>query len=125
MLREDLYVDDLTGAETVEKPAAFKQDLIKTASRGGFNLRKWSSNCCELTDNYEDNNIELSHNKSMKLLGIQWNPIKDTITNAISNPKNSKRFTKRSILLQIAQLYDPLGLLRPILTKAKLILQQL
>ena len=126
ILREDLYVDDLlTGAETVENAAALKHDLIKLASRGGFNLRKWSSNCSELTDNYEDNNIELSHDKSMKLLGIQWNPIKDTITYAISNPKNSKRFTKRSILSQIAQLYDPLGLLGPILTRAKLILQQL
>ena len=51
ILREDLYVDDLlTGAETVEKAAALKEGLIKLANRGGFNLRKWFSNCCELTD---------------------------------------------------------------------------
>ena len=61
----------------------------------------------------------------MKLLGIRWKPIRDTTSYAASHPNKNKRFTKRIILSQIAQLYDPLGLLGPILTKTKLILRQL
>lgn len=44
--------------------------------------------------------------------------------NANCCPAENK-FTKKEILSKISQIFDPLGLLGPVITKAKLIMQRL
>ena len=130
IMMEDFYMDDLlTGTHNKEEAVVLINQLMQIASKGGFHLRKWASNCRELIDNSESNQVEthvqFGSDESMKILGVQWNCVKDTISYKISTPKKYNRITKRVVLSQIAQLYDPLGLLGPVLTTAKLIMQQL
>ncbi|XP_076658358.1 uncharacterized protein LOC143362242 [Halictus rubicundus] len=129
ILKNDMYVDDLlTGTSSVDTAVELKTQLINLLKRGGFQLHKWASNKQELT---AEQNDELSvpsiclNEQTRKLLGIYWNSVQDTITYVIRPLQNHERCTKRSILSQVAQLFDPLGLLGPVIIKAKLIMQEL
>lgn len=63
----------------------------------------------------------------MKTLGLLWHSLEDTLQFAINLTENSEN-TKRSILSQIARIYDPLGLIRligPVLIVARITMQEL
>ncbi|CAK9799131.1 hypothetical protein ANTPLA_LOCUS1906 [Anthophora plagiata] len=128
-LRDDFYVDDLlSGANTIQEALELKRQLIEILKLGGFELHKWASNKSELIEesNIEDKSHSICLNsQSRKLLGIHWDPTRDFITYSINPVSNDKHTTKRTILSQIAQLFDPLGLLGPVITSAKLIMQGL
>lgn len=68
-----------------------------------------------------------------KILGMFWNCSSDNLfysanlqdCTPVDNSSTHKHNTKRSVLSVIARLYDPLGLINPILVTAKIILQKL
>lgn len=126
IIKNDFYVDDvLTGANTIQELRTIKNDLINILQSAGFPLRKFTSNVQELCD--KDSTIsEISlGDKIKKPLGVSWNPLNDTFCYSASNITIHKQITKRTILATTAQLYDPLGLLAPIIVTAKLLVQQL
>ena len=54
---------------------------------------------------------------------MQWFTASDTFAYKVTlnpNPTN----TKRSILLEISLIFDPLDLIKPVISKAKIFLQQ-
>ena len=62
------------------------------------------------------------------LLGLRWNILDDAlgfIPKQFTSLTSSPLTTKREILRESAQIYDPLGQLTPITIKAKLLLQAL
>ncbi|XP_065088582.1 uncharacterized protein LOC135710060 [Ochlerotatus camptorhynchus] len=64
--------------------------------------------------------VELNDTRTIKTLGIHWQPCSDVLqfsnaTNKIFQP------TKRTMLSQIASIFDPIGLLAPIVIKAKMV----
>ena len=123
----DFYVDDLlTGADTLDQARAMKYQLTTTLAQHGLHLRKWAANHHTLLQHGTNtiDRIEIPADKDPKTLGLLWSPIADTFEFTFT-PTISKRVTKRSILSDIAKIFDPLGLLGPIITTAKLILQQL
>ena len=58
-------------------------------------------------------------------LGLRWRPNDDMFCFKVSMPKPSSIVTKRTILSEIARLFDPLGWLAPVTIKAKILLQNL
>ena len=60
----------------------------------------------------------------MKALGMLWAPTLDCFSFKMSIDKKST-YTKRDILHQIACLFDPLGLVNPVIMMAKIFLQKL
>lgn len=127
VLRRDFYVDDmLTGARTIPEAVILRDELIALLKKGGFCLKKWASNHPEMLvehqEHPESTHMSLDPDASIKTLGIRWNAREDHFFYEI-NIKAEKSFTKRSILSQIAKLFDPLGLLGPIIVYAKIILQ--
>ncbi|GFU74061.1 uncharacterized protein TNCV_1641851 [Trichonephila clavipes] len=71
-----------------------------------------------------DFHCQSSDQKTIKTLGIIWSPQFDYFSfMTVVNSRES--YSKREVLSNIARLFDPLGFLGPILTKAKLILQKL
>ncbi|XP_058817817.1 uncharacterized protein LOC131681123 [Topomyia yanbarensis] len=125
------YVDDIsTGVDSEEEAILLRQQLSTILASGGFHLRKWASNSVEVlnaipaADREINTTIELNNTRTIKALGIHWQPCSDeflfsNIPNQIFQP------TKRTMLSQIASIFDPLGLLAPIVIKAKLVMQQL
>lgn len=93
-------------------------------------MRQWASNDTRLTAELQPNTQReswcLDPKEARKTLGIYWSTIEDRISYAFKQtPKEQNRITKRVLLSQIAQLFDPLGLLGPVIIKAKTIMQEL
>ncbi|CAK9833170.1 hypothetical protein ANTRET_LOCUS9893 [Anthophora retusa] len=129
VLKRDFYVDDLlTGANTRQEVAFLRDDLIALLQKGGFLIRKWASNPSlipEKSGNPASMHMSLDPTSAVKTLGIYWNSREDVIFYKVNSPESSKPVTKRSILPHIAKLFDPLGLLGPIIVKAKITIQLL
>ncbi|GBN92162.1 hypothetical protein AVEN_222192-1 [Araneus ventricosus] len=90
-----------------------------------MSLHKWCGNTSELipTTEYEKE-YEFSSTDEIKTLGIAWKARTDCFTFKVKVEQNAHT-TKRSVLSIIARLFDPLGLLGPMVTKAKIFMQQL
>ncbi|XP_025203176.1 uncharacterized protein LOC112600215 [Melanaphis sacchari] len=129
-IKNDFYMDDyLGGANTKEMAIQLRNDLRTVLQSGGFNLRKWSANDPELLKNLNTENsdsmlvLELE-NEMAKVLGVLWHPRKDIFQYKVQDTSSEiQSTTKRSILAQIASLFDPLGLVGPIIIKAKILTQ--
>lgn len=129
-LLEDFYVDDLlTGTDTKEKAIDLQNQLNQLLHKGGFHLRKWRANDVDvlkhLTKISEPQELlVIIKNEPMKTLGLYWNTKTDSIHYKVMKT-NNERVTKRNILSQIVQIFDPLGLIGPVVIKAKCIMQTL
>ncbi|GFQ77683.1 integrase catalytic domain-containing protein [Trichonephila clavata] len=90
-----------------------------------MNLHKWCTNVPQFNEQgifpFDRNSEQIN---TVKTLGLLWNSFSDTFTYKVSVRK-TLRFTKRDVLSQIARIYDPLGLLGPVISKAKIFMQQL
>ncbi|XP_044591958.1 uncharacterized protein LOC123270088 [Cotesia glomerata] len=126
VLQNDFYVDDLlSGAKTLPKAKALRNELNALLAKGGFHLRKWASNHPSLSDNAS--NCGGSMSKSLdpdtttKILGIHWRPSSDTLCYSVKI--SDSKATKRAILSEIAKSFDPIGLLGPVIVYEKIIMQ--
>ncbi|GFY09017.1 integrase catalytic domain-containing protein [Trichonephila clavipes] len=94
-----------------------------------MSLHKWCSNTPEILNIIpkEEQSWDFhcqSLDQRIKTLGIIWSPQFDYFSfKTVLNCHES--CTKREVLSIIARLFDPLGFLGPILTKARLLLQKL
>lgn len=132
ILKNDFYVDDLvSGASDIKTALKIQADLITLLSSAGFQLRKWSSNCSEILhslapDLVEDNMVLQLDKSDSKTLGFVWSPISDTFQIAHNdNINRSKPVTKREVASIVASIFDPLGLISPVVILYKIFLQQL
>ncbi|GFR10175.1 uncharacterized protein TNCT_313411, partial [Trichonephila clavata] len=89
-------------------------------------LHKWNSNPKELFNSSTDQEHSFSTNteSAIKTLGASWKPTGDYFMFKVSIPSIAS-YTKRDVLSVIARLYDPLGLIGPVISKAKIFLQKL
>lgn len=129
-LKHQLYVDDaLLGSDSVEEALRLQQDVIQLLAKGGFSLRKWSSNSPELLAAVpEEHRGTLLHFRAQdqplcSILGLKWLPEMDAFSYLVS--VGHKPQTKRSVLSIIAQIYDPMGWLTPVTFWAKSFMQHI
>ncbi|XP_044264765.1 uncharacterized protein LOC123011414 [Tribolium madens] len=131
ILSEDIYVDDIiTGCPSIEEGLQIRNELITLLDRGGFQLRKWASNAPELLDgippefcNTHPLNFDQESNSFIKILGLKWDPLSDCFAYQITPSKHS--CTKRSLLSELARIFDPVGFLAPLTFFAKRMIQYL
>lgn len=128
----DFYMDDLmTGCDNVTDALELQQQLIGLTKSGGFKLSKWASNHNIILANVSADQreincpLELHSEDSIKILGLAWNPSADCFQYRVTLPNNASKPTKRMILSEVATLFDPLGLLAPVVIAAKIFLQTL
>ncbi|GFW40843.1 integrase catalytic domain-containing protein [Trichonephila clavipes] len=76
----------------------------------------------EITSNLQE--YAFLESDETKALGIIWNPKLDCFLFRIEQQRPTS-FTKRMVLSTIARIFDPLGLLGPIITWAKIFMQRL
>ncbi|XP_060860610.1 uncharacterized protein LOC132937984 [Metopolophium dirhodum] len=96
-----------------------------------FQLRKWASNNSQLLQTVPDEArvispsdlFESSEHSDLKVLGLKWDPVAD---NFCFKAKPSAVIpTKRTVLSDIARIFDPLGLLSPTTFWTKHVMHQL
>lgn len=126
----DLYMDDLlTGAATVQEAISLRNELTDMLQHAGFHLRKWTSNSEEVLllipveDRELQTLLDIDSSNTIKTLGIAWSPATDMFTFKVNI--NQMNYTKRSILSEISKLFNPFGLISPIIILAKLIMQDI
>ncbi|GFX89048.1 integrase catalytic domain-containing protein [Trichonephila clavipes] len=123
VVMSDMYIDDvLTGAQTLLEAKELKNQLINIFAKGGMVLHKWCGINTELIEVSE--NYDFSDSSEIKVLGVYWNPKHDCFSFRVKIDLHELN-TKRDVLSTIARIYDPLGILGPVVTKAKIFLQNL
>ncbi|XP_025264482.1 uncharacterized protein LOC105257606 [Camponotus floridanus] len=128
-LLRDVYMDDiLTGASTITETQEMCSQLSSICMAGGFPLRKWSANdSAAISDILPEHRLQRETrdwrpHEAHSTLGLQWHPATDDFsfaTRHIALPS----VTKRSVLSLVAQLFDPLGWLAPVVVRAKIAFQ--
>ncbi|XP_011685530.1 PREDICTED: uncharacterized protein LOC105448572 [Wasmannia auropunctata] len=128
-VERDFYVDDLlTGADTIADAKLIINETLQLLRLGSFELSKWASNSPELLENIGDrqgNSVIINDGVHPRILGAQWDQSEDTLGFCYQTDINHHTVSKRTILSEVAKLFDPLGLIGPIIVIAKLILQEL
>ena len=128
---QDFYVDDcVSGADSLETALELQRQLVSMLDKGGFPLRKWTSNCSALLEALPESMRELKlpldfeHTTAMKTLGLRWHPTSDEFMFTVKL-KVDDTVTKRTILSNLARVFDPLGWLSPVTVRGKIIFQSL
>lgn len=76
ILLNDFYIDDvITGGDSIEEVTSLRLELVSLLKSGGFNLRKWTTNCWPLlltlpVDQRELSPIEIEESSTVKVLGM-------------------------------------------------------
>lgn len=131
VLNRDFYMDDLmTGAMSLEQAQTIQREMIEMLALAGFHLRKWSANHVDLLQHLPKEDQEISSKditegtKLISILGIQFNPLRDTFSVTVSLPEVVVN-TKRSLLSEASRIFDPLGWLSPVTIRIKILFQNL
>lgn len=126
------YVDDvLGGGDDLDKTAESCRQLQDLLSQGGFSLRKWSTNHPKVLQQIPEelrgtsSLTEIGKSASTKALGLLWNPSTDLFGFQVPTLQPVDIITKRSVVSEMSQLFDPLGLLGPVVVSAKIFVQRL
>ena len=130
IIKNDFYVDNLiTALDTEDEAIELQTILSNIMSNSGFPMRQWCSNSSKVIDsiptNLRDKVLTFSDANSevIRTLGLEWDPNHDVFQFKPNLPKAS--LTKRHILSAVSRIFDPLGLISPILIRAKAFLQSL
>ena len=131
-IRQSIYVDDLLLSSNIpEDLEELKQKTVKIFNAAGFELHKWHSNdrslksiqkkideCNSLSETYAKQKVSTRSDET-KLFRLAWDKKDDAL--AINFPDMPERGTKRTVLSGLASVYDPLGIVSPILLTGKIL----
>ncbi|CAJ0603318.1 unnamed protein product [Cylicocyclus nassatus] len=121
-IRNNLYVDNLFFGAQSSHEALTKYVHTKNLFRElNMNLREYRSNDESFNETIEES--DRMQSTCPKVLGIPWNSEMDKFVIKGSMGVAKERITKRTVTQQLASVYDPLGLLVPLLLPAKIFLQ--
>ena len=132
-LRRSFYMDDMIrSVKSVEDAKDLIPEMQKLLQEGGFDLGKFMSTSREVIETVPEEkrakslqNLDLNDCSlpQESALGLKWNVEGDYFTYSIN--LQDKPMTKRGLLSTTASLYDPLGLVAPVLLVPKLIQQEM
>ncbi|XP_058448881.1 uncharacterized protein LOC131428841 [Malaya genurostris] len=132
VVKHDFYVDDLlSGASDVQSAIRRCKEVSAMLASAGFPLKKWASNSVEVLAEIPEEDLALSplhdlqDEQSVCTLGLVRQPKSDMMRFKVQLLVPESVLTKRKVMSYIAQIFDPLGLVGPIITVAKLFMQRL
>lgn len=133
LVKKMFYVDNVFfGGNNLVEVRDLQRELISLLQRGGFHLHKWAASDERLLDSIPEEDRdklvkieESSANEVIKTLGLMWDPVGDDFLFRAQSDCNNPAPTKRQVLSVIARLFDPLGLLSPVIVLAKVLMQKL
>ncbi|XP_055714333.1 uncharacterized protein LOC129808576 [Phlebotomus papatasi] len=128
-LRTSFYVDDcISSAPTLNAASETQTQLIEVLKRGGFELAKWSSNNPSLLStplNSQETSSVFIGETTSSALGLSWDSSADVFQFKSPVVPSDDLNTKRKMASTIAKLFDPIGLVGPIIVEAKILLQDI
>ncbi|XP_011858752.1 PREDICTED: uncharacterized protein LOC105556279 [Vollenhovia emeryi] len=128
VVHSHMYVDDvLAGASTIDDTLEVQRQTAGLLNSGGFPLGKWAASHAALQPNDGPSTERLfTRTDCVGALGIIWTPTQDTLRlRAVPTLTSLDSPTKRTILSDVARLFDPAAWAAPALVGAKILLQDL
>ena len=115
LLGESLYVDDCAiSVEREDEVDRFREFSVSLLEEAGMDLRKWKRS-------HGESDTECGS----KVLGVTWDEKSDMLSfSPDSLPEPPECWTRRALLKQVSSLFDPLGLVAPLILPGKIYLQQ-
>ena len=118
-LKENIYIDNLFVTSNVETELIDKK--IKTENllnSAGFSLHEWESNAHSVSQRDMENSF------SCNVLGIKWYPQEDALgVSPIRFADDNHAISKRSLVSNVAKIYDPLGIYLPVTIRGRILVQ--
>ena len=126
----DFYVDDLlTGADSLQEAKVVLSEIVDLLKQGSFELGKWASNNVQLLGpskaTAEGGMFDFFKGEQSRILGIIWNSRSDSFHFSVEDDRPQGSISKRVMLSEVSKLFDPLGLLGPVVIIAKLLIQEI
>lgn len=130
--RRDFYVDDLiTGGDTIEEVIELRHQMQSMLAGGGFPIKKWCSSSWSVQSSIGDDMSSAKHyfenaeDTNQWVLGVSWNPSLDQLRFEVDENSWADVTTKRTVTSDVAKLFDPLGLLTPVVTRGKMMIREM
>ena len=126
-IRRQFYVDDgLRSEPTVSQAVETLSLSIKMLHKFNIRLHKIASTHTEVLQAFPESEIatnvdhvDLQRSTPQSALGIRWSILEDCFH--LESKIKSSPFTKRGVLSVIGSLFDPLGIIAPIVLRGKLL----
>ncbi|KZR98304.1 Uncharacterized protein APZ42_006342 [Daphnia magna] len=106
--------------------------MKKLLQLGGFNLTKWTSSSRKVISALREFglasptlDLDLEKLPIKRTLGVMWNGETDMLTFKMRKQPSHDVLTKRNFLSIISSVYDPLGLVAPVVFLMKSLLQDI
>ncbi|XP_046417532.1 uncharacterized protein LOC124178336 [Neodiprion fabricii] len=132
IIEREIYVDDvLSGADDLEGATEKIRQINECLASGCFNLQKWTSNCEELLEKIPQEKRDISQlvsiedNNPVRALGLLWHANSDSFKFSSPRQQQQSQPTKRNVLSRVAQIFDPLGWIAPVVVRGKIFIQEL
>jgi len=126
-VRQDFYIDDsLKSCQSVKEAKDLILSVKEMCKRGGFRLHKFISNSREVIRDIPEEdrgkelkalNLDLDSLPIERTLGVEWCIVSDSFQFRIH--LQDKPCTRRGILSTVSSIFDPLGLVAPLLLEGK------
>jgi len=114
----------ISEADSIDEVRAIRNDVI---ARGGFTIRQWASNEERVINGLAVNVLHAGFvfdgDRSLKTLDITWHARDNELRYSVRAVEVTEQLTKRRILSEIAKIFDPLGLLGPVVFYVKRLMQ--
>ena len=129
-IQRNFYVDDgLCSVDTCDEAVNLLNQTRSLCEKGNLRVHKLLSNRAQVLDSFpqEDTNLNPQQNVQLldsteRALGMLWALNTDSFT--YKYEPTAKSCTRRSILANVASIYDPMGLISPLILPARNLLQQ-
>ncbi|XP_048002611.1 uncharacterized protein LOC125239152 [Leguminivora glycinivorella] len=122
------YVDNIvTGTNAVDEAVRLYDETRETFEELSMNLRDWTSND-EAFNQEIPETYRAKETNEIKVLGLLWDKRQDMLKLNLNKEVIMEGFsevTKREVLRVLASVYDPCGIVSPLLMPIKLFLQEL
>lgn len=127
-INRSFYVDDcLKSTEDADELLRVARGTVKTLRAGGFKLTKFVSTSPLLLSHLPEadkvyGDKEIGPADQSKVLGVKWDVMRDEFR--FNCDPGSAAFTTRRLMLSfVSSIFDPLGLIGPMMVRGKVLLQ--
>ena len=127
VVRNNFYVDDcLVSVDEDQTGVCLVKELSEMLALGGFHLTKWVSTSEHITNSIDAkersgsvDKFDLGDQTDERVLGMNWSVSGDWFGYQVTIPE--KPATRRGLLSISSSVFDPLGLVSPVILEARLI----
>ncbi|KAK3895731.1 hypothetical protein Pcinc_000654 [Petrolisthes cinctipes] len=124
-VHRNFYVDDgVTSVSSISSACTLIAETQKLLAEGGCKCHKVMSNSQEVMNSIPiEDRAPVKDSNLHKTLGILWNVETDKLHFPLDFDRSNR--TRRGLLSILAKVYDPFGVISPLLHQAKLLLHQM